>query len=110
MWADAGLTRTTAGLEHAASVLATWERDERMPGRTAGPDSPSGTDTARIEDANLLLVATEVVDAALRRTASVGAHHRADETFRIQDETASQPVAALLDPLSVLHFEPEGAF
>jgi L-aspartate oxidase len=110
MWADAGLTRTTAGLEHAASVLASWERDERMPGRTAGPDSPSGTDTARIEDANLLLVATNVVEAALRRTASVGAHHRVDETFRIQDETASQPVAALLDPRSVLHFEPEGAF
>ena len=63
MWTDAGLMRDAAGLTRAAVILAAW--------RTAGA-------ALGVEDANLLLVASHVVDAALRRTASVGAHFRSD--------------------------------
>ncbi|WP_279366660.1 L-aspartate oxidase [Microbacterium testaceum] len=63
MWTDAGLMRDAAGLTRAAGILAAW--------RTAGA-------ALGVEDANLLLVASHVVDAALRRTASVGAHFRSD--------------------------------
>ncbi|WP_150957648.1 L-aspartate oxidase [Microbacterium testaceum] len=63
MWADAGLMRDASGLTRAAGVLAAWRAD---------PDPQS------VEDANLLLVASHVVDSALRRTASVGAHFRSD--------------------------------
>ncbi|MDQ1076535.1 MULTISPECIES: L-aspartate oxidase [Microbacterium] len=63
MWAHAGLVRDTAGLDHASGLLAAW----------AASPSPRS-----IEDANLLLVARHVVAAARSRTASVGAHFRAD--------------------------------
>ncbi|MFN3948960.1 L-aspartate oxidase [Microbacterium sp.] len=63
MWADAGLVREAAGLDRAAATLAAW----------------SARGGAReVEDDNLLLVARHVVDAARRRTASVGAHFRSD--------------------------------
>lgn len=63
MWADAGLVRDGAGLERAAGILAAWRADAKD--RT-------------IEDDNLLLVATLVVDAARARVGSVGAHFRTD--------------------------------
>ncbi|MBB2974809.1 L-aspartate oxidase [Microbacterium endophyticum] len=67
MWNDAGLVRSAAGLEHAASVLAWWSSLDRTP-----------TSVAAHEDENLLLVARAVVDAARRRPVSVGAHFRVD--------------------------------
>ncbi|MET0812084.1 MAG: L-aspartate oxidase [Microbacterium sp.] len=68
MWEDAGLVRDAAGLRHATSVLAAWRAQERTP-RTE----------AEFEDENLLLVASTLVDAALARTASAGAHFRSDD-------------------------------
>jgi len=59
MWECAGLQRSGEGLEHAASVLADWE-------------------AASLEDRNLLDVARLVVDFALAREESRGAHFRTD--------------------------------
>ncbi len=59
----AGLERDAAGLDRAASILAAWR---------AHPLAPS------IEDDNLLLLATHLVDAARVRTTSLGAHFRTD--------------------------------
>ncbi|MGB4777862.1 MAG: hypothetical protein WBP48_05820, partial [Microbacterium sp.] len=67
MWADAGLVRDTAGLEHAASVIAAWRAQSR-----------AAASEAEREDENLLRVAERLVAAALARTASVGAHFRRD--------------------------------
>lgn len=71
MWDDAGLVRDAAGLDRAAATLAAWRAAGRLPA---------------VEDDNLLLVATHVVDAARARTVSVGAHHRSDAA-----EAASLP-------------------
>jgi L-aspartate oxidase len=68
MWQEVGALRTRAGLEHAASVLAAW---------SARPLPRTGVRAH--EDANLLQVAGLVVAAARARTASLGAHHLADE-------------------------------
>ncbi|GAA2463379.1 L-aspartate oxidase [Agromyces soli] len=65
MWDAAGLERSAAGLEAAASVLASWRAPEVR-------DRPSA------EDRNLLELARRTVAAALARTASVGAHFRTD--------------------------------
>lgn len=77
MWEDAGLVRDEAGLVHAASVLAAWRESARAP-RTE----------AAFEDENLLLVAQEVVAAALARRTSVGAHFRSDD---VTDRLAEAP-------------------
>jgi L-aspartate oxidase len=69
MWDHAGLVRDADGLGRAASVLAAW---------TAAHD-PASDEVAGLEDANMLQVATAVVAAARRRTASIGAHHRSDD-------------------------------
>ncbi|PTT17006.1 L-aspartate oxidase, partial [Microbacterium sp. HMWF026] len=63
LWNHAGLERDAAGLDRAASILAAWRAQH-----LALP----------IEDENLLLLATHVVDAARMRTTSVGAHFRTD--------------------------------
>lgn len=68
MWEDAGLMRDADGLGHAASVLATWTAQHRTP-----------RSEAELEDENLLLVATRLVEAALARPESVGAHYRTDD-------------------------------
>jgi L-aspartate oxidase len=68
LWADAGLVRDAEGLSRAASVIAAWRAEQRAP-RTE----------AEFEDENLLLVAERLVDAALARRESVGAHYRSDE-------------------------------
>jgi L-aspartate oxidase len=68
MWEDAGLIRDEAGLTHAAGVLATWSAQHRA------------THTEHeFENENLLLVASRLVDAALQRGTSVGAHYRSDD-------------------------------
>ena len=68
MWADAGLVRDARGLGHAASTLAAWGAQPRRP-RTE----------RELEDENLLLVATALVDAALARPDSLGAPWRSDQ-------------------------------
>ncbi|HEY0249523.1 MAG TPA: L-aspartate oxidase [Gryllotalpicola sp.] len=59
MWERVGVQRSGAGLRHAASVLADWTATE-------------------LEDRNLLDLARVVVDFALVREESRGAHYRAD--------------------------------
>ncbi|GGR21845.1 L-aspartate oxidase [Agromyces mediolanus] len=66
MWDAAGLERSAAGLEAAASVLAGWR-------------APEVGDRASAEDRNLLELARRTVAAALARRESVGAHCRTDE-------------------------------
>ncbi|MFD6053482.1 hypothetical protein [Agromyces sp. NPDC060279] len=65
MWDAAGLERSAAGLEAAASALASWRAPEVR-------DRPSA------EDRNLLELARRTVAAALTRRESVGAHFRTD--------------------------------
>ncbi|MFS0732605.1 L-aspartate oxidase [Microbacterium sp. 1P10UB] len=67
LWADAGLVRDAQGLQRAARQLARWRAEPRHP-----------VSERDFEDENLLLVAAHLVDAALRRTESVGAHYRSD--------------------------------
>lgn len=92
LWADAGLVRDAAGLEHAASVIAAWRASARRP-RTE----------AEYEDENLLLVAEQLVSAALRRIGSVGAHYRRDDpaiTPQISGaDTLFEPPAGVPEPI-----------
>lgn len=74
MWEHAGLVRDEDGLTEAASVLAAWRALPRTP-RTE----------AELEDENLLVVAAAMVDAALRRRTSVGAHFRSDAPARVEE-------------------------
>lgn len=64
MWDNAGLYRTAAELQAAASVLAGW--------------TSSGETVEAREDGNLLDLARLVVHAALAREESRGAHYRVD--------------------------------
>ncbi|GAA1958765.1 L-aspartate oxidase [Microbacterium deminutum] len=84
MWEDAGLVRDEAGLTHAAGMLAAWNEIPRTP----------RTET-EFEDENLLLVATRLVDAALRRTHSVGAHFRSDDPGVSSTDAATSSPAAV---------------
>jgi L-aspartate oxidase len=88
MWEDAGLVRDEAGLTRAAGVLAAWSAEVRTP-RTEW----------EFEDENLLLVAARLVNDALQRERSVGAHFRSDDPGASAAEGAasaaiSPPVAA----------------
>jgi len=78
MWRQVGLMRTGAQLEEAARTLATWT-------------PPAPTSIAALEDRNLLDLARCVVEAALARPGSVGAHHRLDAA---DDPTAAHPQGA----------------
>jgi len=64
MWDNAGLYRSAAELQEAASLLARW--------------TSSGETVAAREDGNLLDLARIVVHAALAREESRGAHYRVD--------------------------------
>jgi len=64
MWDNAGLYRSAAELQEAASLLASW--------------TSSGESVAAREDGNLLDLARLVVHAALAREESRGAHYRVD--------------------------------
>ena len=84
MWEDAGLVRDARGLEHAASVIAAWRAHQRTP--EAEVD---------FENENLLVVAEQLVAAALRRRESVGAHYRRDDpTENAADAASSVSVAS----------------
>ena len=78
MWEDAGLVRDARGLEHAASVIAAWRAHQRTP--EAEVD---------FENENLLVVAEQLVAAALRRRESVGAHYRRDDPTEDAADAAS---------------------
>ncbi|MHC5559081.1 L-aspartate oxidase [Kocuria sp. U4B] len=65
MWAGAGVLRDGPGLEALARRLAALR-------------PPVGLSRAAVEDRNLLAVGRALVAAALHRTESRGAHHRAD--------------------------------
>ncbi len=67
MWDAAGIVRDGERLGRAAELLAAWERA-----------FPPPTDLTAHEDRNLLTCARLVVEAALRRTESRGAHFRTD--------------------------------
>ena len=82
MWEDAGLVRDAHGLRRAAAAIADWRTHRRTP-RTE----------ADFEDENLLVVAEQLVAAALRRTASVGAHHRRDDPDLEPTDTAARASA-----------------
>jgi len=82
MWDEVGLLRTGAGLAHALETVRAW---------TAAAPAPTGV--TEHEDANLLLLAEATVEAALARTASVGAHHRVDasvvaDSSRVPDRSS----------------------
>ena len=68
----AGVLRSAADLDDAAAQLAAWAAVVR-PGTVA-----DSLDPREHEDRNLLLAAGLLVEAARNRTASVGAHYRAD--------------------------------
>ncbi|MDH6236191.1 L-aspartate oxidase [Cryobacterium sp. CG_9.6] len=68
MWDSAGVHRSGTGLEQAAQTLATWAANE----------TDDTLDVRQLEDRNLLDLARLAVAAALARTESRGAHHRAD--------------------------------
>ncbi|SFS08389.1 L-aspartate oxidase [Microbacterium sp. cf046] len=83
MWEDAGLVRDAEGLEHAASVIAVWHADRRTPHTEA-----------EFEDENLLVVAEQLVAAALARRGSVGAHYRRDDPGQVRADAAAQVPAS----------------
>jgi len=67
LWDNAGIIRSEKGLMTAATTLAAWEKEA---GRS--------TDRASYELANMVLVGRLVVEAALMRDESRGAHYRSD--------------------------------
>ncbi|MBP1135783.1 L-aspartate oxidase [Arthrobacter sp. PvP023] len=69
MTGAAGVLRTGAELDATAAQLALWQ---------ASISSTEARDPREHEDRNLLLAARLLVEAARKRTVSLGAHHRAD--------------------------------
>ena len=97
MTAAAGVTRTGADLDAAATQLAQWAADVEAVDLKAADVEAGDFETGRFEagvraglgawrcqdvheDRNLLLAAELLVAAARKRTHSVGAHYRADST------------------------------
>ncbi|GAA1696948.1 L-aspartate oxidase [Microbacterium sediminicola] len=74
MWREVGLVRDHAGLTRAADQLTAWRGESRSPATRA-----------EREDAALVEVATAMVDAALARTQSLGAHSRADSPLALAE-------------------------
>ncbi|WAA67307.1 L-aspartate oxidase [Microbacterium oxydans] len=85
MWDEVGLLRTGTGLAHALETVRAW-----------AAAAPAPTGVAEHEDANLLLLAEVTADAALRRTTSVGAHHRVDAP-EARTTTTTRPRTAILE-------------
>jgi L-aspartate oxidase len=67
LWEKAGIVRSKDGLMAAAATLAAWEKETGRP-----------TDRASYELANMVLVGRLMVEAALMREESRGAHYRLD--------------------------------
>jgi L-aspartate oxidase len=90
LWADAGLFRTAGGLQHARSRLGGW-------------GAPPGDSFEALEDRNLLDLARLLVDAALGRRESRGAHYRddypeADPRFARHSRVRATPVESAPAP------------
>lgn len=83
MWDHVGLLRTGDGLRHALATIRGWRSSAATP-----------TGRAQWEDANLLLLAEQTAAAALRRTVSVGSHHRLD---RLPAPVRTTPAAPILE-------------
>lgn len=84
MWEQVGLVRDADGLADAAEQVAAW--------RAGRPTLPtSGATLAAVEDRNLLDVAQAMIEAALARTESRGAHARSD--FPEADPAQARSVA-----------------
>ncbi|PPG97771.1 L-aspartate oxidase [Rathayibacter rathayi] len=84
MWAGAGLARDAAGLEAARDALV-------------ASASPAPLELRTLENANLLACALALIDAALARTASVGAHHRTDSAD-LRTDSADPATASAAAP------------
>jgi L-aspartate oxidase len=67
LWENAGIVRSGDGLMDAAQALACWEKEAGRP-----------TDRASYELSNMVLVGRLMVEAALTRVESRGAHYRSD--------------------------------
>jgi L-aspartate oxidase len=75
MWENAGIVRSTEGLEHAATALAALRRQVEV-------DHADALDPALIELRNLTEVARLVVRCALLRRESRGLHFNQDYPYR----------------------------
>lgn len=81
MWDRVGLLRTDEGLAAALRTIRRWSAQ-----------APEPVTAREHEDANLLLLAESVTSAALARTESVGAHHRAGGSHDSESEApAARP-------------------
>ena len=90
MTANAGVLRSGELLAEAASTLDRWAAVVRP-----HADSPSAG-PAVLEDRNLLLAAQLLVDGALGRRESLGAHYRSDDPADPETTYPPRPKASLL--------------
>lgn len=82
MWEAVGLSRNEHELRAAAARLATWQ-------------SPQVTDVKSAEDRNLLWLARAMVQSALARPKSLGAHWRADSQTIDETEVPTHSMVVL---------------
>lgn len=82
MWDNVGLARTETELFYALDVLTCW--------RPAAVDNRLFTDW---EDANLLILATAITQAALARHESRGSHFRLD--YPVEDKNLARPITLI---------------
>ena len=98
---NAGPFKTEASLQRALAVLT--ELDGRLGNKP--PGKPGAFDPSRVDwfdMRNMLLVARAVVEAALARTESRGAHQREDYPGMMEDWTCNQFVELQGDQLSII--------
>lgn len=90
MWDSAGLLREENMLQKAISHICLWQSAHTYP--------KIFDSVAAIENANLLLVAGLICQAALRRTASRGAHWRLDYPAETHVDTSHKRLAWVASP------------
>ncbi|MGO4384873.1 L-aspartate oxidase [Specibacter sp. RAF43] len=91
MGTHAGVVRDAGGLRRAAQQLAAW--------RTQEPQAAAGRDAAEL--GNLRLVAALLVQAAVARENSIGAHHRSDHP---ESPAAGRSSNRWMAPARLSHF------
>lgn len=87
MWSDVGILRNQTGLERAKGGVETLQA--RLAEKNWHLSVPAGTELK-----NQLAVATLIINAALARKTSIGAHERTDSTDVSVSRTASRQLAA----------------